>query len=59
MRKLLSHAGLWETNHAECVKAVIADCGTCRAAGQPVSAPIVDIDHVEPDFNSEVELDTV
>ena len=59
IKKLLDHAGLWAPTHADPIKAIISDCEACKTSGSPVSAPVVDINHVEPNFNEEVELDIV
>ena len=59
MKTLLKHADLWDSALADPLRSIISDCTACLEARKPVPAPVVDIHHIEPVFNDEVELDIV
>ena len=59
LRTLLEHAGRWKKDYSDALKSIIFDCDVCKTTGSPQAAPVADIDHIDPIFNNEVEIDVV
>ena len=57
MEILLKHAGSWKPSYKEQIESIIRDCKACELSGKPKSAIPVDISHLEPKFNEEIEID--
>ena len=57
METLLKHAGAWKTKFKEPLESLLRDCKVCEQSGEPSASIPVDISHINPEFNDEVEVD--